>query len=312
MNLNVDISNYIENSIKQGSKSFNQASRLFPSSLRRSILMLYAWCRYCDDIIDGQSLGEYRYPRTVNESDALLAKLKESTQRAYGGSPMTEPAFIAFQQVVHEHRIPQYLAFSLLEGFAMDIRGEKYRTLEDTLNYCYHVAGVVGLMIAHILGVHDRYVLDRACDLGMAFQLTNISRDIVEDANNGRCYIPLDWLEAESITAEELIEISHRAVLARLAARLILHAEHYYASARVGLKALPCRSAWAIASAHNIYRAIGLKVQRAGTQAWDQRIQTNRIEKIAFILLGARQALCSRYGGQSQSRSSLLWQRPHV
>jgi len=297
-----------------GSKSFATASKLFDPQTRRSALMLYAWCRHCDDVIDGQTLGfaaDATNPETpsLSQPEQRLVRLRESTRQVYANAPMSDPAFAAFQEVASEHQIPQSQAFDHLEGYAMDVRGETYPHLPDMLRYCYHVAGVVGLMMARVMGVRDEAVLDRACDLGLAFQLTNIARDIVDDARIGRCYLPLAWLDEVGVPIDGLAEPRHRLALATLSKRLVAVAEPYYDSARDGLPALPLRSAWAIATARGVYRRIGVKVTDAGEDAWETRQGTNKAEKIGLLMLGAGQALSAR-GRRPDSRPEMLWQRP--
>ncbi|WNL41717.1 15-cis-phytoene synthase CrtB [Halomonas sp. PAMB 3264] len=296
-----------------GSKSFASASKLFDPATRRAALMLYAWCRHCDDVIDDQTLGFYNAPSEGEQkaqSEARLAELKAQTARAFKGEPMKDPAFAAFQEVALTHDIPPSQAFDHLEGYAMDVRDERYETLDDTLRYCYHVAGVVGLMMARVMGVRDEAVLDRACDLGLGFQLTNIARDIVEDAEAGRCYVPGEWLREEGLSVADILDPSQREALARVSARLIAAAEPYYASARIGIERLPLRSAWAIATALGVYRKIGVKVTRAGKLAWNGRQSTGRSEKVALLLAGGASALGSRARRSSTPRSMSLWQRP--
>lgn len=307
--MNTTLMDHATETMAVGSKSFATASKLFDARTRRSALMLYAWCRHCDDVIDGQVLG-FHHPATSSGSAAQrLEMLKIQTQRAFAGEEMQEPAFAAFQEVATRHKIPPSLAFDHLEGFAMDVRETHYETFDDTLRYCYHVAGVVGLMMARVMGVHDESVLDRACDLGLAFQLTNIARDIVEDAQAGRCYLPANWLAAEGMHAVDILDPAYREPLARLARRLVAEAEPYYASARAGLTGLPLRSAWAIASAHGVYREIGVKVSAAGARAWDTRQGTSRVEKVGLLIKGAALALSSRVENPPP-RSPDLWQRP--
>lgn len=292
-----------------GSKSFATASKLFDPVTRRSALMLYAWCRHCDDVIDGQTLG---FNSDINPQETpqhRLAGLRTQTLRACAGEPMQEPAFAAFQEVALAHGIPQQQAFDHLEGYAMDVRGQLCHTFDDTLRYCYHVAGVVGLMMARVMGVRDEAVLDRACDLGLAFQLTNISRDIIEDAEMGRCYLPLSWLEEAGLTLENYAAPSQRAALAGVAQRLVLAAEPYYRSAQAGLRGLPLRSAWAVATASGVYREIGVKVRRAGTDAWARRAGTSKLEKLGLLVSGAAKAGASRMASSSP-RPADLWQRP--
>jgi len=296
--------------IAVGSKSFAAAAKLFDPATRRSVLMLYAWCRHCDDVVDGQELGFNAAPREQFDAAPRLAELRELTRRAYAGDKMWNPAFAAFQEVALQHSIPPRFAFDHLAGFAMDVEGARYDTIEDTLRYCYHVAGVVGLMMAAIMGVSDPRVLDRACDLGLAFQLTNIARDIVEDAHVHRCYVPAQWLREAGIPPDEVALPQHRAALATVAARLVDHAEPYYDSALSGIADLPLRSAWAIATARKVYRQIGVVVKRRGAQAWDERAGTSKATKLRLLAEGGVQALSSRLAGSTAARPAGLWQRP--
>lgn len=299
--------------IEVGSKSFAAAARLFDPATRRSVLMLYTWCRHCDDVVDGQELGFNVPGAAPRDAAAKLAMLEDQTRRAYLGEPMRDPAFAAFQEVALRHRIDPRFALDHLAGFAMDVQETHYETIEDTLRYCYHVAGVVGLMMASIMGAHDPRVLDRACDLGLAFQLTNIARDIVEDARMGRCYLPAQWLREAGIQPSALAEPRHRAQLAQVAARLVDYAEPYYDSASEGIVALPLRSAWAIASARNVYRQIGIEVKRRGSHAWDERAGTTRATKLWLLAKGAGSALSSRLSARdpaARQRDPALWQRP--
>jgi phytoene synthase len=176
------------------------------------------------------------------------------------------------------------------------------------------VAGVVGLMMASIMGARDELVLDRACDLGLAFQLTNIARDIIDDAKIGRCYVPSEWLLEAGIPPDHVALPRHRAALASVAARLVDHAEPYYESATLGIAALPLRSAWAIATARNVYRQIGIEVKRRGPRAWDERVGTSKAAKLRLLALGGAQALASRLSparvASAQPRRRDLWLRP--
>jgi phytoene synthase len=311
--MSTDLLAHATETIAVGSKSFAAAAKLFEPTVRRSVLMLYAWCRHCDDVIDDQELGFNNAANTAHDASAALAMLERETARAYAGEAMTEPAFAAFQEVVRHHHIAQRYALDHLAGFAMDVHDARYETLDDTLRYCYHVAGVVGLMMAQIMGAQDDAVLDRACDLGMAFQLTNIARDIVEDARIGRCYLPAQWLAEAGIPAgtaiEDLALPIHRAALARVAARLVAQAEPYYTSANGGIHALPLRSAWAIATAHGVYRQIGIDVHARGVKAWDARVSTSKLTKVRLLASGGARALLSRVT-KAPARPAGLWQRP--
>lgn len=296
--------------IRTGSHSFAAAARLFAPSVREGAVMLYAWCRHCDDVVDGQELGHNQRSGQRGDGAARLAQLRISTRRACAGQPGDDPVFAGLAEVVRRHGIASVYFEHHLDGFAMDVAGQRYATLDDTLAYCWRVAGVVGVMMAQVMGRSDAATLDRACDLGMAFQLTNIARDVVEDAAIGRIYLPAQWLAAEGLPADAaLADPRHRAALARVAQRLVQTAEPYYDSALGGLPALPLRSAWSIATARSVYRAIGRKVQARGPAAWDTRARTNRAEKLGWVASAGAQALVSRLRAP-QPRDPQLFQRP--
>ncbi|MBN8281365.1 MAG: phytoene/squalene synthase family protein, partial [Gammaproteobacteria bacterium] len=235
--------------IRKGSRSFALASRVFDNTTRDHAWMLYAWCRHCDDAIDGQELGMSVTgggPEPATDKGDVLAHLRRETLRALRGEPVAEPAFLAFQRVARAHGIPARHALDLLAGFEMDVAGHRYGTFDETLLYCYRVAGVVGVMMAMVMGARDPRVLQRAADLGIGFQLTNIARDVLDDARGGRCYLPADWLAKEGIAPDRIAAPEHRQALARVVARLLAEADRYYASAAHGLQALRFRSAWAV------------------------------------------------------------------
>jgi phytoene synthase len=275
--------------IVNGSKSFAAAASLLPPDKRDSVHLLYSWCRHCDDVIDDETLGFAReVPVSKNPSDCI-ARLRSGTIAALQGVA-PEPEFAALERVVRQHSLPDRYPLELLDGMAMDASGATYETIDDTLRYCYHVAGVVGVMTAIILGVRDRPTLERACDLGIAFQMTNIARDVVADAERGRVYLPENWLEAEGLTRSTLSEPDRRPALFRVVERLLDVSEGYYRSASVGIARLPLRSAWAIATARRVYRGIGQTVRHRGAASWDQRVATSRRYKLAAGVLAAADA----------------------
>jgi phytoene synthase len=280
--------------IDQGSRSFAVASRLFPASVRDDAWMLYAWCRHCDDEIDGQVLGHGAVGVDPVLARRKLDELRARTAAALAGEPTADPVFAAFQRVAVRHAIPAEEAMDLLEGFEMDVLGRRYDTLEDTLDYSYHVAGVVGVMMARIMGVDDAPTLRRAQDLGLAFQLTNIARDVVEDARGGRVYLPGAWLDEAGVPRDRVHAPEHRAAVAQAARRLVQAAEPFYASARWGLRDLNPRSAWAIATARGVYRSIGRHVSRAGPTAWDGRTRVDRTAKLLLLGRGGLIAVWSK------------------
>ena len=296
--------------IEAGSKSFAIAARLFDETTRQSAVMLYAWCRHCDDVVDGQQLGHGQQQGDRSNAGACLAELERFTQRACAGQLIGDPVFDGLAEVVRRHGIPECYLLEHLAGFRMDVEARHYTSLDDTMAYCWRVAGVVGVMMAMVMGNRDPATLDRACDLGLAFQLTNIARDVVEDAAIGRVYLPAAWLGEEGIFVPgDLLDIGHRAALGRVAARLVDSADPYYRSAVAGIGALPLRSAWSIATARGVYRDIGRKVKAHGAHAWDRRIATSRMDKLWFLARGAAVAVAA-HGICAQPRAGQLWQRP--
>jgi len=273
-------------SIQKGSSSFAAAARLFHPRVREDAYLLYAWCRHCDDEIDGQVMGHGAVGLDPALAGAKLAELEDKTRRALAGETMDDSAFAAFQRVALRHGIAARYPLDLLEGFRMDVEGRTYRTLEDTLQYAYHVAGVVGVMMAQVMGVHDLPTLRRAADLGLALQLTNIARDVVEDAKGGRVYLPADWLGAAAQGPAAVADPANRAVVFAATARLLAAAEPYYASARWGLNALGFRSAWAIAAARGVYRQIGVTVLNNGPAGMDRRASTSSLTKLGQVMAG--------------------------
>ena len=296
-------------SIARGSKSFAAASALFDRPTRERAWLLYAWCRRCDDIADGQDHGHGM--TRVADPHARLAAMRAMTDAALRGEVVGDPAFDALRIVAGECRISARWAHDLLDGFALDADGWRPRTADDLYRYCYHVAGVVGLMMAALMGVSpdDRATLDRACDLGLAFQLANIARDLDEDARAGRCYLPTDWLAEAGIASDALLAPENRVALAGLGARLAGQAERYETSARGGTPSLDFRSAWAVLAAAGIYGDIARTVRARGVGALDERVTTSKAAKLGWIARSLRQtAGRARYGGEA--RPADLWTRP--
>ncbi|KKW93317.1 phytoene/squalene synthase family protein [Sphingobium chungbukense] len=297
-------------SIVRGSKSFALASRLFDRATRERAWLLYAWCRKCDDIADGQDHGGTMHG--VADGQARLSTIRVLTSAALRGEPTGDPAFDGFGLVMRECAIPERYAHDLIEGFALDAREWRPRSEADMLRYCYHVAGTVGCMMAILMGVDsgDEATLDRACDLGLAFQLANIARDISEDEAADRCYLPEEWLVEMDIPPGEHMKPWVRPRLAILARRLADMAAAYEESARHGTGALPPRSAWAVLAAAGIYGDIARKVARKGEHAWDHRVTTEKSEKLGWVLrAGLQVAGRGRRWPAETLRLDTLWSR---
>ncbi|QAY79817.1 phytoene/squalene synthase family protein [Sphingosinicella sp. BN140058] len=292
--------------IGRGSKSFRLASRLFDRETRERAWLLYAWCRACDDRTDGQTLGHDSRP--VAEPEQAFRGIADATDRALAGETVGDPPFDALAVVAAECAIPHAFIRAHLDGFALDAAGWRPANERDLLRYCFHVAGAVGCMMAVVMGVapDDELTLDRASDLGIAFQLANIARDITEDCENGRCYIPAEWLAEAGLKPGDLASPAHRDRVAMIAGRLAALSERYELSGRAGAPRLPFRARWAVLAAASIYGAIGRKVAQRGAAALDSRVIIRKRRKLASVGLALVKASGS---GDSVERED-LWTRP--
>ncbi len=284
-------------SIARGSKSFAVASWLFDKATRERAHLLYAWCRRCDDIVDGQDHGFSNRGDTLNLDKANAQDRVEAvrvlTHRALDGQPTADIAFDALGLVAAETGITREMCDDVIDGFALDAKGWRPRTEGDLMRYCYHVAGAVGVMMAKVMGVpaDAQDTLDRACDLGLAFQLNNIARDISQDDAAGRCYLPTEWLAEFDIPPGEVMKPQYRDQLVKLAQRLVKMAQLHDARARIGAGRLKFRQRWAVLSAANIYGAIGEEVVSQAELAWDHRIHTSFPEKIGHVVAALKETM---------------------
>ena len=281
--------------IRKGSKSFSLAAKLFDSETRDAAFFLYGWCRYCDDQVDDAG-------KTASQDELVkrIKALKEDTAAAFSFAEQREPVFVALQYIVHRYGIPAHYALELIEGMAMDARGTRYNSLKELLLYCYRVAGTVGLMMSHVMGLRDESALKHAADLGIGMQLTNIARDIIEDAAMGRIYLPLSWLQEAQIPAAEVAAPEYREKLAMLSLRLLREADRYYRSGDAGLWYLSFRSACAVSAARQVYSEIGSLLLRKGARAWDQRIYVTGSLKLWVVIQGVLSLLRSVPGRLSR------------
>lgn len=285
-------------SIAEGSHSFAAASVLFDRATRERAWLLYAWCRRCDDIADGQDHGRAPVEHDGMEAAAADAQdrieaIRILTRRALEGHPTADIAFDAFGQVAMEAGLTLDQAEDVIAGFELDAKGWRPRTEDDLMLYCYHVAGAIGVMMARIMGAaaDDHDLLDRACDMGLAFQLVNIARDLAEDDAADRRYLPLEWTVEQDIEPGQLMKPHHRQEVVTLVNRLLDMADRHEAAARYGARRLRFRQRWAVLAAANIYGAIGREVRTRGAAAWDRRVHTTRLEKLHHIRRALFEAL---------------------
>jgi phytoene synthase len=242
----------------RGSRSFWLASTLLPAPCRYDVAALYAWCRRWDDAVDHAPPGT---------SEAALRTLQVELDAVY--APVTPPDVMlaAFQEVVRAYEIPIAYPRELLNGLAMDVRGARYESMDDLLLYSFRVAGTVGLMICHIFGVSDPRALRRAAHMGIAMQITNICRDVLEDWKLGRVYIPRALLREAGAGSlpDEIggpLPTAAREPLSVAVRKLLGEAERFYRSGEAGIPWLPWRFGMATRAARLVYSSIGRLVEQ--------------------------------------------------
>jgi phytoene synthase len=264
--------------LANGSRTFLAASWLLPRSIRSPACALYAFCRVADDAIDAAPPGEI---------GTSLVALRHRLDAVYARTA-SDPVDRAFLAVVHRHAIPRALPEALLEGFAWDAAGRRYETLADLHDYAARVAGAVGAMMALVMGARTPSALARACDLGVAMQLSNIARDVGEDARAGRLYLPLQWLREAGIDpAAWLAAPRFDARLGHVVGRLLWNAEALYARAAAGIAELPAGCRIGIDAARRLYAEIGREVQRRGCNSVDSRAVVTTGRKASLLAQAA-------------------------
>lgn len=259
--------------IRTGSLSFHAASKLLPASVRDPALALYAFCRLADDEVD-----------EGHEKGRAVLQLQERLDAAYAGQPRNAPEDRAFAAIIEEFDMPRALPEALLEGLAWDAVGRRYDTLSDVRAYSARVASAVGAMMCVLMRMRDHDALARACDLGVAMQLTNIARDIGEDARAGRIYLPLEWLDEAGIdVAHFLANPAPTDDIRRFTRKLLAEANRLYIRSEAGISSLPRSARTGIFAARYIYAGIGGAVARNGHDSITRRGRTTKAQKLALI-----------------------------
>ena len=261
--------------IRTGSLSFHAASKLLPTRVRDPALALYAFCRIADDAVD----------EGADKAHAVLT-LRDRLDLIYQGRPRNAAADRAFASVVEDFDMPRALPEALLEGLAWDAVGRRYDDLSGVLSYSARVAAAVGAMMCVLMRVRGADALARACDLGLAMQLTNIARDVGEDAREGRLFLPQDWMAQEGIDpAAFLANPQPSPEIARVTKRLLAEADRLYQRSESGVAALPFACRPGIFAARHIYAGIGTAVARNGHDSITRRARTGAARKIGWLAL---------------------------
>ena len=270
--------------IEKGSHSFYAASKVLPKKIRDSAIVLYSFCRIVDDSID-----------ETTSKDKALKELFKRLDAVYEERPEDNPSDRCFSILVKFYEMPKQLPLALLEGMDWDTREKEYKTLSELRAYCARVASTVGVMMCVLMRVRDKDILARACDLGVAMQLTNIVRDIGEDARNGRLYIPLDWMAKYGLDRRQFLKNPATSKeLGQIAKKLLEEARRLYKRSESGLFGLPTSCQPGIYAARYIYEGIGKHIEAVQYDSINRRAKTSRGEKITLLAFSFLKTLTSK------------------
>jgi phytoene synthase len=274
--------------LREGSKSFYAASRLLPRRVRQDAGAIYAWCRVADHAVD----------RTEDPARAL-EEVRAGLERVYGGRPDGAVERV-FAEVVFRNRISRDIPEAMIEGFEWDVAGRLYETRAEVIGYCVRVGSTVGAMMAVVMDRREADTVSAACRLGVAMQLTNIARDVGEDARTGRLYLPVGDLRIGGVDPGAWMEAPTPVEAVRRAVRSLLDdADQLYASAWPGIRDLPPLCRPAIRAAALVYAEIGRKVRDADYDSVTRRAWTSKVEKALLLArsLGHRPGAWASSGG---------------
>ena len=270
----VDIVEYSQQVLARHSRSFRLASRFLPGARRDDAALLYAVCRQIDDLADEAEDDESAAARLDEFRDELI-------QRRSPG-----PLVAAFGEMADRRDLDVSYALELIEGVKSDLGRVRLQSDKQLLRYCYRVAGTVGLMMCAVLGVEDRRGLPHAIDLGVAMQLTNICRDVLEDARMGRVYLPAERLRQVGLTHQDILdEEACEQRLAQVVEGVLDLADRYYDSADRGMRYIPAPARLGIVVASRVYRAIGVHLRWGNTQVLDGRTVVAWWAKVGWVIV---------------------------
>lgn len=282
--------------IRHGSLSFHAASKLLPARVRDPALALYAFCRLADDEVDLKA----------EKAEAVL-RLRDRLDAVYAGRPQNAAPDRAFAAIVEDFDMPRALPDALLEGLAWDAEGRQYQTLSGVKDYSARVASAVGAMMCVLMGVRDADALARACDLGVAMQLTNIARDVGEDALENRIYLPLDWLDEAGVDRDRfLADPKPTKAIRHMVKKLVMEANRLYMRSEAGVAALPRSCRPGIYAARFIYAGIGGQLTTMGYDSISSRARTTKLQKMGWL----GQSTMLSTASMLMPRSAVLYAKP--
>ena len=272
---------YCQQKAAQSGSSFYYSFLFLPPPRRRAITALYAFCREVDDVVD--EVADPAVARTK------LAWWRQEVARAFDGTPQ-HPVALALKPIVREFALPPEHFQTVIDGMAMDLEQARYVDFAALELYCHRVAGVVGLMSAEIFGYTDPRTKGYARDLGIAFQLTNICRDVGEDARRGRIYVPQDDLARFAVTPSALLRAEYNDAVRSLMAFEVDRAQAWYARALAQLPAVDRKAQRTGLIMAAIYRTLLDEIARDGYRVLDRRTSLTPVRKLCIAWKTSRAA----------------------
>lgn len=264
-------------------KTFYLATRFLPNEKQRGIFAIYGLCRYldnlvddCEDLITGQKI-------TLSQIDEKLKEFRNNLDRVYKGEFVEDPILIAYADTLKEYKIAKELPLLLIDGVRQDLDKNRFKNFTEIYDYSYKVASVVGLMTCEVFGYSSKEALKRATDLGIAMQLTNILRDVGEDIQRNRIYIPKEDLEKFDISEEELFNRELSEKFKNLMKFQISRARTYYKNAFEGIEMLTKDSRLPVYLAHRNYSRILDKIEENNYDVFNKRAFLNQSEKLSIL-----------------------------
>lgn len=268
---------------RRHARTFYMSARFLPNRKQRGIFALYSLCRYVDDLVDEQEDLVEERKLDYREVRHKIAGWQRQLREAYEGRAGDNPILLAFSDLLRTSRIPLELPFQLIEGVCMDLWKTRYNSFGEVYEYSWKVASTVGLMCCEIFGYRSPRALRYAADLGVAMQLTNILRDVGEDLERGRIYLPRGEMQRFGVVEEDLF--SHRLDdnFRRLMRFQIDRARRYYRRSELGIPLLSADSRLPVYLARGNYGRILDKIEENGYDVFHRRAYLNTTEKLALI-----------------------------
>lgn len=268
---------------RKHAKTFYLATRFLPNIKQRSIFAIYALCRFVDDLIDEAEDLIAQKELTLGEIESMIETWKSKLVDTYDGKQFDNPILIALSDVLKSYKIPIELPLELIDGVSMDLTKNRYRNFDELYGYSYKVASVVGLMTSQVFGYSDRRALGHAVSLGIAMQLTNILRDVGEDLQRGRIYLPQDEMMRFGVSEHDLFNHVVDSNFIGFMEFQIERAEEYYRDADKGIKMLSPDSRYAVAMARYNYSRILEKIRKNNYQVFTNRAYVSTAQKLFVI-----------------------------